>query len=425
MLLDRHLRLPIERALKRFPVVLLSGARQVGKSTLARSLAKGNWSGTYVTLDDRASLDAALLDPDGFLAARATPLVIDEVQKAPDLLRAVKKAVDERRRPGRFLLTGSANVLTLSTVAERLSGRVAVFYLEPLSWSEISRAKPSAAIQLLLGAPDAPSALRALGPLALPNRRRELQKRVLSGGYPPAALARSAEERRQWFAGYQATYLERDIRDLANIEHLPEFNRLLGLLALRSAQLLNLSEVARESNLRMMTLRRYCGLLETTFQIFRLQPYFSNRAKRLVKSPKLYLSDSGLTSFLSGADSWAVLERQGRTGALVETWVAGELRRFLSGLAIRIDAFFFRSHDGHEVDFVLEGPGTRVLGIEVKLASRVTPRDLAGLSKMRDALGKRMAVGVVAYGGTELVGIDRYTVAVPFGALFGPDAPPR
>jgi hypothetical protein len=304
---------------------------------------------------------------------------------------------------------------------------VAVFYLEPLSWSELSRARPSAAIELLLRSADATTALLALDSHRAPNRRREIQRRVLCGGYPPAALARSSEERRQWFAGYQATYLERDIRDIAQVEHLPEFNRLPGLLTLRTGQLLNLflnlSEVARDANLAMMTLRRYCGLLETTFQIVRLPPYFTSQAKRLVKTPKLYLTDPGLASFISGADSWPVLERQGRVGALVETWVACELRRLLFCLDRRIEMFFFRSHDGYEVDFVLEGPGPRVLGIEVKLASRIDSRDLVGLRKMREALQDQMGVGVLAYGGTEVVGIDRHTVALPLGMLLGPDAP--
>jgi predicted AAA+ superfamily ATPase len=422
-MIPRHLHRPIERALRRFPVVLLSGARQVGKSTLARALAEGDWRARYITLDDRASLDAALLDPDGFLASMPTPVVIDEIQRAPDLLRAIKKVVDERRRPGRYLLTGSANVLTLPTVAERLAGRVVLFNLEPLSWAERARREPSPAIARLMKCADAPSALRLPGFGRAPNRRPEIQELVLSGGYPPAALSRSAEARRQWFAGYQATYLERDIREIAAIEHVPEFHRLLGLLTLRTGQLLNFSEVARDSGLAMMTLRRYVALLETTFQTFLVQPYFTSRLKRLVKTPKLYLTDTGLAAFLSAADSWAVLERQGRSGALVETWVACELRRLLSAIPERIDMFFFRSHDDYEVDFVLEGPGSRLLPIEVKMGSRIDARDLVGLRKMRDALSDRMAVGVVAYGGTEVVGIDRYTIAIPFGVLFGPDAP--
>ncbi len=422
MLLPRHLAPRLERALRTSPVVLLTGARQVGKSTLARDLASGRWSASYVTLDDRTALDAALTDPDGFLEAQPVPLVIDEVQRAPDLLRAVKKRVDLDRRPGRYLLTGSANVLTLKSVSESLAGRVSVFQLDPFSWRELAHASPGPALGVLWRARTASEAVRGLGSVGRAHRWREVQDLILRGGYPIPARLRSAAARRDWYDGYRTTYLERDIRDLSTIAHLPEFGRLLSILALRTGQLVNFADLSRDTGLQAMTLRRYFGLLETTYQISLLQPYFVNAAKRLVKTPKIHATDTGLSCYLAGADTWESIERQGRSGALLETWVHSELRRALACESDRTGLYFWRSHDGYEVDFVLEGPDARLLGIEVKRSSTIDPRDRLGLAKLRELVGERMGLGVIAYGGDQIVGLDGTTLAVPFGRLFGPEA---
>ncbi|MEK7865814.1 MAG: ATP-binding protein [Planctomycetota bacterium] len=422
MLLPRHLAPRLERALRSSPVVLLTGARQVGKSTLARDLASSRWAATYLTLDDRPTLDAALIDPDGFLEAQPVPLVIDEVQRAPDLLRAVKRRVDLDRRPGRYLLTGSANVLTLKSVSERLAGRVSVFQLEPFSWREATRAAPGRALEVLWRARKASDAVRALGDIGRAHRWRELQDLMLRGGYPIPARLRSAIARRDWYGGYRATYLERDIRDLSSIAHLPEFGRLLSILALRTGQLVNFADLSRDTGLPAVTLHRYFGLMETTYQIVLLQPYFVNAAKRLVKTPKLYATDTGLSCYLAGTDTWEAIERQGRSGPLLETWVHSELRRALACEDDRTGLYFWRSHDGYEVDFVLEGPGGRLLGIEAKRSSTIDRRDRSGLDMLRKLVGDRLGLGVIAYGGAEIVGLDSNTLAVPFGRFFGPDA---
>lgn len=424
-MLPRHLTPAVQRALRRSPVVLLTGSRQVGKSTLVQALARAAWRGAYATLDDRATLDAALHDPDAFLEANPAPLAVDEVQRAPDLLRAVKRVVDRDRRPGRYLLTGSANLLTLKSVSERLSGRVALFNLEPFSWTELERRAAPRTLEPLLAAPDAPAALRVLGRRSTPARRSAIQHRILAGGFPIPSRMTSARDRREWFAGYRATYLERDVRELAALEHAPAFSRLLSLLALRSGQLMNFTNLSGEAGLAMMTLRRYTALLEATYQLFFLQPYAARPAKRLVRTPKVYLSDSGLCCHLSGVDDWVALERQGRVGALVETWFVCELRRLLGSAPSGISPYFWRDHAGHEVDVVLEGRGRRVAGIEVKWSSTVGRGDLSGLAAMRRDLGPRMGLGIVAYGGTEIVGFDRVTLAVPFSVLVGPDAPAR
>jgi predicted AAA+ superfamily ATPase len=421
-MLDRHLRPLLRKALTWSPVALVTGARQVGKSTLARAVAQEEWAAEYVTLDDRLTLDAALRDPDGFLAGYPKPIVLDEVQKAPDLMRAIKKRVDENRRPGRYLLTGSANLMTMKTVSETLAGRVVLFDLEPFSWEEIARTGPAGALDILLKCADAGAAMRAFPRLKTKNRTHEIRQSILRGGFPLPARFGSVEKRRAWFASYRSTYIERDARDLAAIERLPEFSQLLSILALRTGQLINFAQVCRDARLPMMTLRRYCGLLETTYQIFYLRPFLTNRTSSLIKSPKMYLTDPGLACALSNAWTWEDLEAQGRIGALVETWVACELRRWLSYTGPGTQIYFWASHRGKEVDFVLERPD-RVLGIEVKLSSRLEAQELAGLSEMRRELGKRMGLGVLAYGGDQVVGIDRNTLAIPFRVLFGPDAP--
>jgi predicted AAA+ superfamily ATPase len=421
-MLARHIEPALRRALRRSPVVLLTGARQVGKSTLAQELAHGPWPARYVTLDERAALDAALGNPDGFLEVNPAPLVIDEVQRAPDLLRAVKLAVDRRRRPGLYLLTGSANLLTLKSVSETLAGRVEVFTLEPLAWTELAKTRRNASVERLLRLRTAADAVRALGRTGpVEAHLPRLREATLRGGFPVPALMRSAADRRAWFEGYRKTYLERDVRDIAAIERLPEFNKLVSLLALRTGQVMNFADVGRDAQLPMMTLRRYCGLLEATYQLFFLQPYFGNPTKRWVKAPKVYVADSGSAAFLSGADSWEILERQARTGALVETWAACELRRILSSSADHVAMYYWRTHAGAKVDFVLEGRDARVMGVEVKLSSGVASQDLVGLKKMREDLGDRMGLGVLAYGGGEVIGLDRHTIAVPLSVLLGPD----
>ncbi len=417
-MIQRHLQARILESLRHFPVVLLTGARQVGKSTLAQTLVRSRWPAQYLSLDDRAALDAALRDPDGFVSGTSTPVVLDEVQRAPDLLRAIKLAVDRNRRPGQYLLTGSANLMTLKIVSESLAGRLVLHELHPFSWSELNRSKAPTILADLFTAKDT-KALAARWPRTVPaGRRRDLERFVLSGGFPSPALLASQSARQEWFAAYRQTYLERDLRDLAAVEHLPDFNRLLALLALRTGQLMNYSDLSRDLGLPLTTLRRYMNLLEVTYQLFLVRPYFANIGKRLVKTPKLYLGDTGMACHLAVAETWPVLERQGRAGAMVETWVAAELRKLLTTADPRIGLWYWRPHAGREVDFLLER-GDALVALEVKWTQRISEADVAGLHQcMRDLKG-RVRFGILLYPGTELLSLDRHTLAVPFSIFCG------
>lgn len=413
-MLPRHLAPILKESLKHFPALLLTGPRQVGKSTLVQAIAG---AAAYRTLDDRATLDAALRDPDGFLEEIGRPAVLDEVQRAPDLLRAVKLSVDRDRKPGAFLLTGSAHVLTLAKVSETLAGRVAVHELHPFSWSETERLPPSSALDDLFEAKDA-RALLSRWPSSVPVSRAKVRARILRGGFPTPALTVSASVRRKWFESYRQTYVERDLRDLANVAHLPDFGRFMTLLAIRTGQVLNLASVSRDLGIPYSTLQRYLSLLLQTYQAFLLLPYASSAGKRLAKAPKAYATDTGLACHLGAADDWDTLIRQQRAGPMVETWIAGELRKMASLASWRTSLWSWRTPQGREVDFLLER-GEQVAGIEVKSGSGFGHSDLAGLRACREAMGRRWRFGVLLHGGTESVPLDAETVAVPYAAFLG------
>jgi len=398
-----------------FPVVLITGARQVGKSTLAQALITPDWQATYLTLDDRTVLDAALTDPEAFLAANPTPLVIDEVQRAPDLLRALKRRVDRERKNGQFLLTGSANLMTLRTVSESLAGRVALHPLFPFSWAErTGRGVPSFPGDLF----EAEGARALLK--RLPGRRQpgaELPDAILRGGYPPPSLMRSAASRRRWFDSYRQTYLERDLRDLANIQYLTDFGRLLVLAAVRTGQMVNVAAFSRELGLPQTTVKRYLDLLALTYQVSIVPAYHTNVGLRLVKTPKLYVTDTGLGCHLSGVRDWGTLERQGRAGALLETWVANELAKWIACQEDDYRLYFWRTHTGQEVDFLL-ARGEEMVALEVKMTSRVEGGDLAGIALCERALGKRIRLSVVLYRGNQVIGLGPRRLAVPIETAF-------
>jgi len=419
-MIKRHISSDIIDSLKHFSVVLLTGARQVGKSTLAQMLSKTKWKAAYITLDSRVVLDAALSDPDGFISGTPVPAIIDEVQRAPDLMRAIKGVVDKDRKSGQYLLTGSANLMTLQKVSETLAGRVALHELQPFMWSEIAGKKPPRILEELFAAEDASALTRKWKKRTFPDRRKEIMERIIAGGYPAPSLMKSARARRRWFDSYRQTYIERDIRDIASIQHLPDFGRLLSLLSFRTGQITNFSEISRELGLPLSTLRRYMDLLEVTYQIYFLRPYFVNIGKRLIKMPKLYFSDSGMACHLSAVEEWKTLERQGRVGSMVETWAASELRKLVSIGEARYQLYYWRTYAGREVDFIIEY-GEKIIAIEVKWSQKIENSDMAGLKDCARDLRGRNVLSVLLYPGTELVAIDKRTIAMPFSVFFGID----
>ena len=416
-MIRRHLQDAIFESLGHFPVVLLTGARQVGKSTLVQSLIDSSWKASYFTLDDRTTLDAALRDPDGFVSGLATPAAIDEVQRAPDLMRALKRRVDRQRKPGQYLLTGSANIMTLSTVSESLAGRVALHTLYPFSWAELLEQSSPVLLKNLF---EATTAREFVKGLRNPKKdcRAQITETILAGGYPPPAFMTSTRARREWFSSYRQTYLERDLLNIRSIEHIPDFNRLLSLAAFRTGRLLNLSDFSRETGLPFTTLRRYMNLLEVTYQIFQLQPYFVHGGKRLVKTPKIYFNDTGMACYLTGVDDWTVLENQGNAGPMVETWMAAELIKLMPLSDYRLRLYFWRTQTGQEVDFLVER-GKDLVAIEVKWARRIEESDIRNLERCAEDLKDRLRFSVVLYGGTEIVPLSPKIVALPFPVFFG------
>jgi predicted AAA+ superfamily ATPase len=408
-LFGRHTTPALEAALADTPVVLVIGPRQAGKTTLCRLVADRRGA-RLLSLDDAATLAAANADPAGFIAALDGPVVLDEIQKAPALLPAIKLVVDRRREPGRFLLTGSADVLALPRISESLAGRMEVLTLWPLSQGELAGYREGF-IDALFAA--ANPQLGATG-----AARAELVNRALRGGFPEAVGRRDPERRRAWFRSYVTTMLERDVRDLGQIEGLTDLPRLLNLLAARSASLLNVAELSRSIGLPQTTLTRYLALLERAFLVRRLPAWAGSRARRSVKTPRVWIPDTGLLGHLAGLTPTRLVEEPTAVGPLLETFVASELAKQLGWSRTRAELFHFRTHGGIEVDLVLEADDGRLAGVEVKGAATVGVGDLKGLKAFREVAGKRFRRGVVLYTGREALPFGSDLWALPVSALW-------
>ncbi len=412
MLYPRHLVSPLLDALSDTPVVVLHGARQTGKSTLVQSLAEEKHAAQYLSLDDLGALGAAKRDPQGFVAGLSGPAVIDEIQRAPELLLAIKAEVDRHRTPGRFLLTGSAHVLSVPRLADALAGRMEVLTLWPLSQGELDRRKESFVDRLF--SEDAIPRSAARGP-----SQADLFHRVVQGGFPEITQRAKAERRRAWFEAYLNTIIQRDVRDLSNIAGLAELPRLLEILAARAGGLINYADLARDAGLNQVTLRKYFTLLGAVFLVVTVRPWFSNRIKRLMKSEKVYLADTGLLAHLLDLTPNDLEGDPRGKGALVENFVALELLKQLGWSRVRPRLFHYRHYSGEEVDFLLEGSGRkRIVGIEVKAAATVQPSDFKGLRALSESLGRTFHRGIVLYMGQQVVPFAENLHAVPIHYLW-------
>ncbi len=393
----------MHRALRALPVVVVTGLRQAGKTTFLRR--DPSLSGRrYLSLDDFPTLEAARRDPEAMLAG-PEPLTIDEAQRCPELLVAIKRAVDRRRVNGRFLVSGSANFALLSGVTESLAGRAVYLTLSPFTRRERARA-----IQ------ERPFVLRLLDAGTPPRGecRPVEDDDVLAGGLPVVALG-TTTDRDLWFLGYEQTYLERDVRSLAQVADLVDFRNLLRLAALRGGQLLNSSELARDAKMSVATVARYLGLLETSFVVARLAPYLRSRTTRLIKSPKLYVTDSGLAAHLTEVRDLGVGADEPLRGALFETYAYQNLAGILAAQADRAELGFWNVQGRHEVDFVL-ARARRCVAIEVKAGSRFVDRDLGALRAFLEKTPGAIAA-VLAYNGPEVVPLGNRLFAVPLGLL--------
>jgi len=397
--LPRHAQPALADRLRVMPAVVVTGARQTGKSTLAQELTPGERR--FVSLDDLDAVELARRDPEALVEGPS--VTIDEVQREPELLRAVKRAIDRKRRAGQFLLTGSANLLLMRGVSESLAGRASYLTLWPMARREQRGLGRCGLWEELLGAKDSdwPALLR--GDTAGQEDWVALARR---GGFPtPAVHMRTAAERALWFEGYVRTYLERDLQALSSIVALPDFRRLMRASCLRLGQLVNQTELARDVALPQPTVHRYLNLLETSYLLVRVPAYAVNRTKRLIKTPKLYWGDVGLALHLAGLTEPA--------GAHLENLVLHDLLCWRDARVERAEILYWRTAPGEEVDFVVEA-GRKLLPIEVKATSRPRLRDAAPLRAFRAEYGKAARTGLLLHTGTALEWLAPDVLAVPW-----------
>jgi predicted AAA+ superfamily ATPase len=397
----------IRIALEDTPVVLVNGPRQCGKTTLARTLLQTDRP--YFTLDDETTLLSAKADPVGFIRQIDTG-ILDEVQRAPELLRAIKQSVDNDRRPGRFLLTGSANILALPTISDSLAGRMEVVTLLPLAQSEIRRNRSNFLDSAFAGEAIVPHS---------PIVGNALIEQVLIGGYPEMVGRGDPRRRSAWAREYIRAIVERDVRDIADVERLDQMPQLLRALAHHSGQLLNFTQLAGQVGIDDKTARRYIGLFEQLFLVRRIEPWFRNPLKRLVKTPKLLFLDSGLLAALIGLTMDRISRDRSLFGSLLETFVADEILRLATWSDIQSTYHHYRDKDQDEVDIVLEDEAGNMVGLEVKAAATVTASDFKGLRKLAVATGRAFKAGWVLYDGDKILPFGDNLAAIPLSCLWG------
>ena len=398
----------VREALDDTPVVLIHGPRQSGKTTLARLVGEPRGY-RYVSFDDDAVRAAAERDPVGFVEELPGRVILDEVQRVPALFTAIKSAVDRHRVAGRFILTGSANVLLIPALADSLAGRMGILCLHPMAQCELA-GKASRFLDALFAGSFRTRLVERLG--------RGLAERIASGGYPAALARRTPARRAAWYRDYADTQIQRDVRDLARVRSLDTLPRLLAVAASHTARLLNVSELAGPFQLTRQTIHDHLILLERLFLLERLAPWHSNRLSRLVKTPKLHMGDTGVACALVGIDAGTLHRQREVLGAMLETFVLQELKRQASGRDEPLSFFHFRDRDDFEVDIVIERGAGSVAGVEVKAAATVAERDFRGLRKLREAAGPRFAHGVVLYDGEACINFGAGFHAVPVRALW-------
>jgi hypothetical protein len=404
----RNISQTLEKALQRSPVVLLTGARQTGKSTLVKKIGNEKQY-QYITFDDLRYLSAAQKDPISFINNLEKPVILDEVQRVPQLFLPIKHFIDDNRKAGTFILTGSANPLLIPHLGDSLAGRMEILKLYPLSQGELQNKQETFAQNVFT-------------PNITQMKCEKLSKQLLLdkliiGGYP-AVQHFNKEDREAWFDAYITTVLQRDVKDLSRIEGIAELPNLLQLLATRTSSLANISELSRTIEISNSTLNIYPTLLETLFLIFFQQPWSTNLGKRLVKSPKVYLGDVGLLLHLLRIESSAYLSDSQMTGKIVETFVVEEILKQLSFKPSKTQMFHYRTQTGNEVDILLEDASGNIVGIEVKSSETVTHGDFKGLYHLKESLGSKFVMGLLLYAGSEKIPFGEKLWAMPISMLW-------
>ena len=407
----------LETVLADTPVVLIHGPRQCGKSTLARTAAAQHGH-TYFTFDDPELLRTAREDPAGFCAELPEKTILDEVQRVPELFMSIKALVDRDRRPGRMILTGSANVLLMPRLSDSLAGRMETVRLSPLAQREIERSVSGAGFLDRLFA----------NRWGISRGRRvgiELVERMLAGGFPAALARPDPARRREWQLAYVDGVTQREILELTSVRSLQTVPRLMELAASQTARLFNASELAAPFELSRPTVLEHLALLERLFLIDLLPPWSDNRLSRLVKTPKLHLADTGLAGALLGVDVQSLFANRGLLGQLLETFVYQELRRQGPSPEASYRFFHYRDKDQVEVDVLVERNGRDLAGVEVKASSTPSAADFRGLRRIQAAAGDRFKAGIVLYDGESALPFGDRMHAVPFAALWQNATPPE
>jgi uncharacterized protein len=397
----------ITAALEDTRVVLINGPRQSGKTTIARQFASSDRP--YLTLDDNATLRAAREDPSGFIRGLKRA-VIDEIQRAPELMVAIKESVDNDPEPGRFLLTGSANITLLPAVGDSLAGRIEVLTLLPFAQAELRETSGQFIEKAFSG--------KLLDVSNVPVTSDDLVKLVLVGGYPEVQLRASAGRRQTWIEDYIELILDRDVRDIANIDQLDQLPRLVNVLAEHAGQLVSHASFGAALNLSRVTAQKYVSILERLFLVRTLNPWSSNRLSRLIKTPKLHFLDSGLLAVLRGDTLDEIKSDRSRFGPLLETFVVSEIAKLATWSGLKIFQSHYRTKDQDEVDLVLEDRRGRIVGIEVKASATVRSHDFRGLRQLEAAAGDKFVHGFLLHDHDRMTPISEKIHAMPVSTLW-------
>ena len=401
----RHMNAPLHTALTDTPAVLIHGARQTGKTTLAKMACPDR---TYFTLDDASLLSAAKTDPIGFVRELPEEVILDEIQRAPELFPAIKASIDANRRPGRFLLTGSANLMLLPSLTESLAGRMEVIRLHPLTQAEIHNA-PGQFLHQLLSGNFSSQPVQPIG--------RQLAVMLAGGGYPEPVQRQTQARQRQWHRQYVQAILQRDIQDVATIRDHGAVEKLLQLLAIRTGQLLNVAEVATGFQLTRPTASAYIDVLRRLFLVDLLPAWHNNPGNRLIKAPKIHITDTGLAVALTQPGSPDDPAYRARQGHLLESFVVQEIQRLAGWTDPELEFFHYRDKDQVEVDLVVTR-GSQTWGIEVKSAATIFPKDFHGLKRLAEQAKPDFQLGIVLYDGERILPFGPRMWAVPLAHLW-------
>ena len=397
----------VAEALTDTPVVLIAGPRQAGKTTLVRQMADQGLR--YLTLDDELTQLAAKEDPVGMIRS-LDRAIIDEIQRAPQLLLAIKKTVDEDRRPGRFLLTGSANLMALPNVADSLAGRMETLTLLPLSQSEMQGTTLNWLDSAFAG---------VLPKVSTPLVGDALVEAVLRGGYPEAVSRETSRRRTSWARQYVAAIIQRDVRDVAGVDRLDQLPRFLRALAQISGQMCNYSLLGGQVGIDHKTAARYVGVFEQMYLLKRVEVWARNRLNRIVKTPKIQFLDSGLLSTLMGLTPATAKQDRSLFGHVLETFVYGELLKHATTADDDYQLLYYRDHDQFKVDVVVENSGGQLIGVEIKASASIGTSDMRGLKRLASVAGDRLKLGVILYDGTETLPLGNGLWAAPISTLWG------